>query len=333
MLLTRVLEAGGSISPLVIPSSASGGTGLMNPSPLVVGDQIFLNLRQTNYILYHSEGSQRFYGNWGPLAYLHPEDDMKLRTKNFICDLDPKTLTIKDYAEVDTSGFDKEPLWEFVGLEDARLVDWGALYMCGVRRDTTTNGQGRMELSKIDPTSDGVIREVSRFRVPAPGADDTYCEKNWMPVLDMPFHFVKWSNPTEVVKVDPEAGTCEQVVLKENATVSTADLRGGSQVIPFGDYRIAIVHEVGLWQNYLNQKDGVYKHRLLVWDYDWNLVGVSPEPWSFMGGQIEFCAGVADWKGDLLVTFGFQDNSAHLMSVPSTLATEMVQEAVKHVSG
>ena len=52
-----------------------------------------------------------------------------------------------------------------------------------------------------------------------------------------------------------------------------------------------------------------------------------------MGGQIEFCAGIADWKGDLLVTFGFQDNSAHLMSVPNTLATELVQEAVKHVSG
>ena len=53
----------------------------------------------------------------------------------------------------------------FVGLEDSRIFRWeGDLYISGVRRDTTENGQGRMELSKIEVTEDAV-KEVSRVRL------------------------------------------------------------------------------------------------------------------------------------------------------------------------
>ena len=46
---------------------------------------------------------------------------------------------------------------DFVGLEDSRIFRWeGDLYISGVRRDTTENGQGRMELSKIEVTEDAV---------------------------------------------------------------------------------------------------------------------------------------------------------------------------------
>ncbi len=45
--------------------------------------------------------------------------------------------------------------------ETKTFVKWdGKLYMCGVRRDTKPNGEGRMELSEI---VDG--KEVSRFRI------------------------------------------------------------------------------------------------------------------------------------------------------------------------
>lgn len=333
-LVKQVLDAGGSIVPLVIPSEVSGGTGLMNPSPLVWNGRLIMNLRQINYILYHAEAMKTFNNRWGPLTYLHPENDHTLRTRNFLCELDPQTLMISRYTEVDSSAFDVSPMWTFVGLEDARLVEWeGVLGMCGVRRDTTTNGQGRMEFSEIEiDEDDWKVREVSRWRIPAPGPDDSYCEKNWMPITDTPWHLVKWTNPTEVVYANCEERTCEQVLLKEQTYVGTHDLRGGSQVIPWGKYRIAIIHEVDLWKNYLKQKDGAYAHRLVVWDQDWNLVGVSPERWSFMGGDIEFCSGAVRWEADLLVTFGFQDNSAHLVRIPESFVHQMISRAVAHVS-
>ena len=102
-------------------------------------------------------------------------------------------FNITRFNKVDTSLFDTyEPMWDFVGLEDARLFRWNdKLYMSGVRRDTTTNGQGRMELSELEVGVD-YVKEISRVRIEAPNNPDSYCEKNWMPITDLPNHYVKW---------------------------------------------------------------------------------------------------------------------------------------------
>jgi FkbM family methyltransferase len=307
-LAKQVIQSGGSITPLIIPSDLTNGTGLMNPSIYVDNGKLILNLRHVNYTLYHCEGEQLFANRWGPLSYLNPENDIHLRTTNWLCELNDD-LTIKSWNKVDTSKLDVEPVWEFIGLEDGRLVRWdNKLYLCGVRRDTKTNGEGRMELSELNKH-----KEVKRSRIEPPNDPNSYCEKNWMPVIDMPYHFIKWANPTEVVKVNPKTNTSETVILKEGVGLHQ-NLRGGSQVIPYGDDRICIIHEVDLWKNKLEQKDAKYTHRLVIWDKDWNIKHVS-ESFSFMDGEIEFCCGLAEYKGDLLITFGFQDNAAYILKV------------------
>lgn len=327
----RVLDKGGKIAPIVIPASYSDGSGLMNPSVFVDKDgDILVNLRHVNYTLYHSEYDQHFISRWGPLTYIHPEQYMKLATTNHLCKLTPD-LEVEAVCTVDTSTLDVEPLWEFVGLEDARVTYWdGKYYLIGVRRDTTTNGQGRMELSEIELNkSEWTAKEISRFRVPTPFDIDTYCEKNWMPVLDEDYKLVKWTSPTEVVQVNPADKTCVQIAHNQGIS-APADQRGGSQVFNWRGYRVAIVHEVNLFNNYLGQKDGIYRHRLAVWDGAWNLIGLSPEPFSFMDGRIEFCAGASVYGNDLLITFGFQDNAAFILQAPGVLINELVLEALSY---
>jgi len=51
-LVKQVIQSGGSISPLIIPSDLTNGTGLMNPSIYVDKDKLILNLRHVNYTLY-----------------------------------------------------------------------------------------------------------------------------------------------------------------------------------------------------------------------------------------------------------------------------------------
>ena len=51
---------------------------------------------------------------------------------------------------------------------------------------------------------------INRNRIEVPDIN-SYCEKNWMPILDEPFQFVKWTNPTEIMKVNLETNTSEQV--------------------------------------------------------------------------------------------------------------------------
>jgi hypothetical protein len=323
-LVDYAIKNGGSIHPLIIDTKLTGGTGLMNPSVYLDGDQLLVNIRHVNYTLYHSEGNN-FEHMYGPLQYIHPEEDRTLTTTNYIGVLNDQ-LELEDVKKVDTSRFDVDPKWEFVGLEDARLVRWNKkLYMCGVRRDTTTNGVGRMEMSEIKISKKG-INEVSRTRFPAPAPDTSYCEKNWMPILDMPFHFVKWSNPTEVVKVDLKKKTCETVVLNDFVIDDLADdLRGGSQVIPWGDGYLTLTHEVRLFNSEVGRKNGSYKHRFIVWDKNWEMTDFSPH-FTFLGGEIEFSCGAAVLKDDLIITFGFQDNAAFALKMSIDAVQQFIDQ-------
>ena len=57
-LVKYAIKKGGSIKPLIVDSSLTGGTGLMNPSVFVDEDKsIYCIIRNTNYILNHSEHS------------------------------------------------------------------------------------------------------------------------------------------------------------------------------------------------------------------------------------------------------------------------------------
>ena len=328
-LTQKSVSRGGKLIPIIIPHSLTNGTGLMNPSIFIDDDgDILVVLRHVNYTLYHSENNQQFPSSWGPLSYSHPEHDQVLATINYLCRLD-EDLNVVDYTIIDTSALDVPPVWEFTGEEDCRLIQWeGKYYAVGVRRDTTTNGQGRMEYSELAIDKEAwTIKEISRVRIPAPAPDESYCEKNWVPVIDKPYHFIKWTMPTELVYANPN-GTTEQVFVKQTIP-APKDQRGSSHVIPWGDGYISITHEVDLFKNYLKQKDAIYRHRLIYWDKELNLLGLT-QPFTFLDARVEFCVGAAVHESDLLVSFGFQDNAAFVLRVPKLLVEDMIVEALAY---
>ena len=323
-LVKMCLDNGGEIKPLIIPSELTNGTGITNPSIFIDGEKILLNIRHVDYSLYLCENKQKFQTKWGPdyapFCYLHPEDDCVLRTHNYLCEIEPETLEIKSYSKVDTSKLDVTPVWEFIGLEDARLVRWdNKLFMCGVRRDTKTNGEGRMELSEIVGG-----KEINRYRIEPPNDPNSYCEKNWMPILDKPFHFVKWSNPTEVVKVNLQNLTSKTVYQSKNFKDLKRDIRGGSQVIRIGNYYVTVTHEVDLWNSKHGKKDGRYYHRFIVWNDNFEIVKTSDE-FSFMAAGVEFSCGLAEYNDNLLITFGYQDNASFLLKMPLNYFKNLLQ--------
>jgi hypothetical protein len=335
-LANYALKRGGSIHPIIIPKSVLGNeTGIMNPSIFLHNGKILVNVRHVNYILYHSEG-KKFPHQWGPLVYIHPENDVALKTHNVMCELD-ENLNLKSAGRVNMV-LDTEPTWNFVGLEDARLFSWNdKLYMCGVRRDCYDDkGKGRMEMAEID-FIDGEWREISRNPIPAPGDDSSYCEKNWMPILDMPFHFVKWCNPMQVVHYDIENRKTTNVYLDEGERKAyPKDFRGGSQVIRINEnQRMAFIHETNLLRDPFGRKDGDYAHRVLIWDNDWNLIHAS-KPFHFLGTyydhvtntdyNIEFVTGIAIHGNNILVSFGFQDNASFILRIPQNVFVDFLSK-------
>lgn len=319
----KVLDNGGNIVPLLIDSSLTNGTGLFNPSIFIddSGD-IFVNIRHCQYSLYHSE-LNKYEHPYGPLVYLNPEYDQTLTTTNYFGQLNDD-LSIRYIHPVDTSEFDKQPLWEFVGLEDARITKWdNKFYLSGVRRDLDNIGTGRMELSQIEFDQNGV-REISRFRIPAPDQEDSqsYCEKNWMPILDKPYHYLKWCNPCQVVKCNQLEKTCNTVILKEDMPFKW-DQRGGSQVVPWKDGYLALTHQTRLWKSEAGRKNGLYRHRFLYWDRDFNLIKASM-PFDFMDAMIEFACGLAIHNNEVFITFGFQDNSSYVLKTNNSVIEEVL---------
>lgn len=309
-LVKYVLENGGDIKPLIIDITLTNGTGIFNPTVLVKDKRVYVNIRHSQYTLYHSELNIHEHP-FGPLLYLNPENDISLTTSNFIGELDPNTLNLKYINKIDTTKLDKPPLWEFVGLEDGRLVNINdKFYLIGVRRDTTTNGQGRMEYSEID-FGINYAKEVSRVRIPAPGLNNSYCEKNWMPIIGEDNYFVKWLNPVEIVKVDLDNVTCETFLLKDKSEFSW-DQRGGGQVIPWKDGYLTLTHETNLYKSEAGRKNAQYTHKLSYWSKDWDLISCS-NSFSFMDAQIEFACGLAEYNGDYLITFGYQDNASYVL--------------------
>ena len=291
----------------------------MNPSVFNDNGQVLVNVRVANYAYYHSENEQRFPSRWGPLSYLHPENDQRLVTDNYLLRLN-KDFEVTDCKMIEMLEL-HTPAWEFVGLEDARLVKWeNDYYLIGCRRDTDTIGTSRMEYTKIDIET---AKETSRKRIPTPEPDISYCEKNWMPILDKPFHFIKWTSPTELVKATE---TTETVFTKETIQFPK-DQRGSSQLIRWGNHYICLSHEVDLFNNYLGQKDAVYRHRLILWDEQFNIVGAT-QPFSFLDARVEFSVGIAEYEGDLLVSFSMQDNAAFILRVPRLVVEDLVLECL-----
>jgi len=328
-LAKLAITNGGSITPLIIPGELTDGTGLCNVSLFEEknGD-IIANIRHVHYTLYHSEFDQKFNCKWGCLSYLNPEDDIHLITGNYLCKLNPDTLEVDSYQKIDTSKNDITPIWDFHGLEDVRVFRWDEkLYVCGVRRDVKDNGEGRMELCEIE-WGKNICIEQTRDRIEVD--PHTYLEKNWMPIFDMPYHFVKWANPLEIVKVNPEDKSTQNVkkgtlnIISSETVISKDDkmelplgLRGSSPVIPFGDKgeRMCITHETDFFHHPGMKKDAHYYHRFLIWDKDWNVINLS-KPFKFMGAMIEFCCGLLFKDDNLIISYGYQDNAAYVLKLP-----------------
>lgn len=298
---------------LELPYDFSVGLGLCNPSVFIDGDEILVNVRRVNYALHSAANVYEWNSAYGPTNYHHPDTDVNLRTDNFMMRLDNSLeIDASSIRQVDYTKFNKKPIWNFVGEEDARIVKWnGKTYLTGCRRDVKTDGQSRMELSEVDKD----YKEISRTRVPAVD-EKSYCEKNWMPVLDMPYHYVKWCNPLEIVRYDTESKKTESVIKKNYAIESKdplCDLRGSSQVIKVDGYYIALVHEVNLWRNRYTEREGKYFNRFIVWDSDWNIVKLS-ERFLYMGFEVEFGVGLAYKDGKFIIPFAVYDNAAFLLT-------------------
>ena len=199
------------------------------------------------------------------------------------------------------------------GYEDCRLIAvqdrWFATAtVCDL------NPVDRREIALLEISGPEVVRVV-----PLASPHPERHEKNWMPFLhDDGLHILYSCGPTVTLSCDIDNGTVTRVS-ERPAPRFAHGFRGGSQGVGLDDGLLFVVHEV--------DRDGAalqYLHRFVLLDRSLSIAACS-RPFSFTSDRIEFCAGMALYHDELVLSFGVSDAAAGLATVSLHEALGLLQ--------
>lgn len=270
------------------------GYTAMNPSVEVCNGHIKCNVRCVNYKI-DEHGRYMI----GPLEC----NDAPIDTINFLLTLSP-SFDVEVAREI---VWPRPPAaWGMVtGLEDVRLWRYcGKLYASATVRELSPTGVCQMVSGELvfDPVNSDAI-QFQDWKVIS--SEDRY-EKNWMPMPSRTYNGPRWMYRLDTV-VEPGHET-----IKLRSKLHVGDISGSSQLIPFKQGLLAVVHEASTGPD----TKRTYWHRFAWFDKNGELSRLSL-PFVFYERQIEFCAGLAAHPDNknLILSFGVRDAEAHVATV------------------
>ena len=322
-LIRYLLENGGRISSLDIKyPNEDGILTSMNPSIWAIDNNTaYINIRGVNYNLFNCY-SREITQDDQPIAYVCKEST-HLITENYFGIIDLNTFEISNMTKVEMM-YLHEPNWAFVGLEDARIIVWdNNIWLCGVRRDIKDDGEGRMELSKIEWINNH-WKEVERHRIPASGDNTAYLEKNWMPIVDQPYTWLKWCWPVEIATYNVENNKLDVLLKDHNCG---ACYRGDSHVVRYGNYYYCFVHNC--YNKQLNPRTNArisrYYHHILKFDLNMNFIS-SIGPFAYSNDfSVEFGCGLCLINDKMYLTFCENDGASFIIEFDASLIEKIFE--------
>ena len=190
------------------------------------------------------------------------------------------------------------------GFEDCRLVSWKSRLIASATTCDRILGDPRPKIALLDFDD---TRNVAAAHV----QPSRRHEKNWMPVVDADrLRFVYSADPLILLDYDETARLVRPSPC--DVALRSCAIRGSSQLVPYDGGYLAVVHEVRNERTHAREKDKfAYYHRLALFDREARLVRTS-DPFYFRDIGIEFCAGLAEWRSQFVLSFGVADREAWL---------------------
>lgn len=220
-----IAEFAPSFSAKQIDFTPPDGYRPTNPSVVRIGDQMMLNVRAVNYLI-------------GPDGrYIMPEREPDIATRNFLFELNDD-LSTELLCEVKPPIDQPEPLFRgCLGFEDMRLFEQGSELWCSATtRQLNPEGWCEIVVARIDVLpGTGRLDDLRVIRPEGPRRN----EKNWMPIADGSGRFVYSCDPTRIINrngVTINGG-------ESTPPMVAREWGGSSQLIPFADGFLALVHE------------------------------------------------------------------------------------------
>lgn len=259
-----------------------------NPSVAVVNDQLKAIVRTVSYRI-RPDGTYDYNGN------------NSIRTTSFLCDFSNNLVLEKAVELLRPIDFPEPVTTEVRDIEDLRLIPYkDELYANGCVLEQNNEFWREQFLFKIDQDTG----ELTNWKRIDPKFIPKQHEKNWMPILGN--DRLSWMYRPGVVMLSDGA-----FITQTENKLAVDQFSGGGQVVPFEAGWVGIIHEVR--PNPINGKRW-YQHRFIWFDLGFVLQKVS-KPFVFFDRQIEFAAGLAFYKGSIIISFGVRDCEAWLASI------------------
>jgi hypothetical protein len=265
----------------------------MNPSIVAHHGWLLCNVRCVNYRI-DDQGRYLIRGTDGTANSTNP-----INTRNFLMGCDDPHGDWSGPWEVKAPPLPVEYNL-VIGFEDMRLISHGGLlWASSTVRQLHADGLPGQVLSRLDNPGGSV--EHVHANIQRMLRQPRMCEKNWAPMPGMEWMY----RPGHVVD---QNGNDLRV---QDTGLSTGHISGSSQVIPLGRDLLGVVHEA---RHIPGAPTRFYTHRFALYTADGALRRLSL-PFCFNDKGIEFCAGMAEQDGQLVISYGYKDRSARVATV------------------
>jgi hypothetical protein len=283
---------------------AHDGWSTFNPTLIAHGDKLLAIVRSSNYQIVAGQYQM-------PAA-----DGGQIRTRNQLVRLAPdlsvidcRTITGPDYPHTG---------YPVTGLEDCRLrhTQTGIGVSATVRDVGPFDGRCRIATADLDVESATLASLLVLDSIST--AND---EKNWMPIEGRGGWLYMCHRDGHVVTVDDDATLAGgyQLCQRSRSPHIARGYRGGSQLVPFRDGWLCLIHEVAV-----DAGQRVYEHRLVWFDNGLRLARHS-QPFAFVGTRgIEFAAGLAVVGDRVIAAVGRHDAEAWLAEMQAEDAWQLL---------
>lgn len=313
--LKYAIANGGNVVFLDCDFTSSRGT--TNPSIIKHNGKTLLSLRSCEYTFLNYRFGFAQNGkniSWYPL-YVYNNVPVNFLSRNYICELDEKTLGIKKHKEIlvwqDRSRYCN-------GAEDIRLFQNDKNIFASYSIYEEDEGVS-MNISALDDIEYGTI-ETNTYR-------PEKFEKNWMPIIGKHDMFVRkaFGDIVQIKDVKPEHK--DKKIKHIGKIDAPLDYRGSTQLWPYQDGYICIVH-----QNFLYENNGIgsmqYLHKFIMTNNEYKVTKES-EWFTFIGMPIEFTCGMLLDNDKCMIPFSVFDSATFLIETDIKTIIDFINDVEK----
>lgn len=193
------------------------------------------------------------------------------------------------------------------GFEDLRIFRHHDK-LCAIAMSMQYNPEGQL-CGQVYLEIDEKTGDITKV-LPLPFPEQRL-QKNWAPVIGHPDVLVVYSWwPFVVYKINTETGGLT-MHKKYDPVRDLRQWKGSSQLIPYKDGWICVVHETVDFRNRRRQ----YWHRFAWLDKDLTVQSYT-DPFNFLNSGIQFCCGIAETLNNFILSISIVDRDPAALIIP-----------------